>query len=408
MSRFQIFKKTRQIRFAASKMQPDKNWVASTRSTLLMQAKNNVPATPNKKLQLAKSIKFFSPRISFAWMRTPAFAMAAILITVFTGSMFSVSAAEQSLPGDFLYSVKLATEQARMALTKDPEDRVKLKTEFTERRVQEMKQVIASPGSDRKERVTQAAEVLKRDLNTIKNQLDEVQQTSTPEKVKETAKIVDEKTSSVVKDLQESKNQLSAEEKVKVSEAQAAASDTSIKAIEVLVQAHEDDGDVVTDEDVANVLKTHQEKVVQTVSESTGLDMLSMSTTTPAVSSTSTPVILPENASSSQDVLQKVSEANNTLNQVNQLAADKKIDEAVQMLKQGSQQAFAAQKTAEEAEVQKEQTAQAETDATSTDMGADTASSTVDAVSATGTGAATTTTTTPPVNETSTSSPPAE
>ncbi|MBU2566889.1 hypothetical protein KKG46_05025 [Patescibacteria group bacterium] len=378
MSRFQIFKKTRQIRFAASKMQPDANWVASTRSTLLMQAKNNVPEIPSKKLHLAKSIKFFSPAISFSWMRTPAFAIVAILITVFSGSMFSVSAAEQSVPGDFLYSVKLATEQARMALTKGPEDRVKLKTEFTERRVQEMKQVIATPAPDRKERVTQAAEVLKRDLNTIKNQLDEVQQNSTPEQAKETARIVDEKTTSVVKDLQESKNQLSPEERVKVSEAQAAASDTSIRAIEVLVQAHEDDGDVVTDQDVVDVLKTHQEKVVQTVSESTGLDMSKMATSTPATNTTSTPATVTEGSSSTQDVLQKVSEANNTLNQVGQLAADKKMDEAVQMLKQGSQQAFAAQKTAEEAEVQKEQTASSEVKATSTDMGADMPTSTTE------------------------------
>jgi hypothetical protein len=169
-----------------------------------------------------------------------------------------------------------------------------------------MKQVIDSPLADKSERVMQAAEVLKRDMNTIKNQLDEVQNTSSPEKAKEAARIVDEKTTSVMADLQESKSKLSATEKVKVSEAQAAASDTSVKAIEVLVKTHEEDAELVTEEDVIYVLKTHNEKVAKTINESTGLKVEVTSSTKPVVIETTSSTEAVDETTSSTEVVPEV------------------------------------------------------------------------------------------------------
>lgn len=342
----QLLRKIRSIRAVARRTKPDAAWVLSTRSTFLMQAKNSMPVLAvGKKSVIKEWVKFFAPMISVnKWVRTPVFAVMVIVLAIFGGSLLSVSAAERALPGDLLYSVKLATEQARLAMAKNPQDKVKLKTEFTERRVDEMRQVVSSSSaSDRKDRVIRTAEALKRDLHTIKRQLGDMQGQSTPQTVKETAKIVDEKSNAVVQALQESKGAMTPEEKIKVTEAQVAASDTSVKAIEVLMDTHKTDGDVVTEQDVADVVKSHNESVAKTMATAVGMNP-SMVTSTVSMS---LPVTNKTMASSTAVAIEQVTEAQKSLTEADQLVAEKKIDEAVEKIKIGTQQAFAAQKTFE-------------------------------------------------------------
>jgi hypothetical protein len=66
------------------------------------------------------------------------FAAAVLLIfwLVF-GSVGTVYAAQDSLPNDLLYSIKLAGENLRLALTADTEDRISLLTSYADRRLQE-------------------------------------------------------------------------------------------------------------------------------------------------------------------------------------------------------------------------------------------------------------------------------
>jgi hypothetical protein len=297
-----------------------------------------------KKSAIKEWIKFFAPIFAVnKWVRTPVFAVMVVVVAIFGGSLLSVSAAEKALPGDLLYSVKLATEQARIALAKNPQDKVKLKTEFTERRVDEMKQVVASPTTNRADKVIQTAETLKRDLHTIKQQLGDLQSQTSPETVKETAKIVDEKTNAVVQALQQSKDAMTPEEKIKVTEAQVAASDTSVKAIEVLVDAHKSAGDVVTEQDVVDVVKSHNESVARTMAEAVGLnpDFVTSTVSMPL------PVTTKAMTSSTATAIEQVTQAQKSLTEADQLVAEQKMDEAVEKLKIGTQQAFAAQKTFE-------------------------------------------------------------
>ncbi|MDD5438519.1 MAG: DUF5667 domain-containing protein [Patescibacteria group bacterium] len=341
----ELLGKFKKIRSMARHTKPDAAWVSSTRSTLLMQARNSMPRTAvEKKSAIKEWIKFFAPIFAVnKWVRTPVFAVMVVVVAIFGGSLLSVSAAEKALPGDLLYSVKLATEQARIALAKNPQDKVKLKTEFTERRVDEMKQVVASPTTNRADKVIQTAETLKRDLHTIKQQLGDLQSQTSPETVKETAKIVDEKTNAVVQALQQSKDAMTPEEKIKVTEAQVAASDTSVKAIEVLVDAHKSAGDVVTEQDVVDVVKSHNESVARTMAEAVGLnpDFVTSTVSMPL------PVTTKAMTSSTATAIEQVTQAQKSLTEADQLVAEQKMDEAVEKLKIGTQQAFAAQKTFE-------------------------------------------------------------
>ncbi len=336
-----LFKKIKEIRHAVHRVEPNAEWKENTRSILLMQVKNTLPKdTASSPLDL---MKYLAPVFSFKWLRTPAFAVVGILLALFGGSLLSVSAAERSLPGDLLYSVKLATEQARLALTKNPEDKVLLKSEFTGRRVDEMTQAIASPSSDRSGKIVRTAEVLKRDLHTLKQQLEDAKNVVSPDKVKDVAKIVDQQAATVVRTLQESKQDLSPEDKAKVSEAQMAASDTSMKALEVLANAHEQDAGAVTQQDLIDAVKNHNESVVRTIAET-----LSLATSTACgncnlmqASGTSTPA---------STAIKQVAEAQKTLSSADKLLSENKIDEAVDMIKTGTTQAFTAQKTLEGSE----------------------------------------------------------
>ena len=337
MSFYSILKKINGIKSTADQAKPDEAWVVATRSTLLMQVRNSLPEKQGKRSHAIKeAVKIYAPLFVVGkWVRTPVLAVFGIILLGLGGSLFSVSASERSLPGDFFYSIKLATEQAQLALTKDPEQKLKLKTEFTDRRVSEMQQVITMDVANRSDRVIQVAEVLKSDMHTLKQQLDDVKQTGSAETIKETATIVGEKTNAVVQALQDSKTDMNPEEIAKVTEAQAAASDTSVKAVEVLVDAHAQDSTLVSDKDVTDALKMNTKTVGQTMTQSVNM---SDSTSTPTVSS----------SSSTPAVLAQVNTAQKSLNDADKLASEQKLDQAVVMLKQGTQQAFAAQTQAEQ------------------------------------------------------------
>ena len=78
-------------------------------------------------------------RFSFPLILRPAFAAAAILVLVLAGA---TSAAASSLPGDPLYGVKRATEDVRLALTFDDVSRTQLLSELTDRRLEELAEIV--------------------------------------------------------------------------------------------------------------------------------------------------------------------------------------------------------------------------------------------------------------------------
>jgi len=262
----------------------------ATRETLLMQVRNSLPTEP---VQASRTVShFFShfvPRQFAQLLRAPVMATLAIFMAALGGSVASVSAAERSLPGDFLYSLKLATEQARLAFTPTKEDKLKLKVEFANRRGADLKSVSKIDVPEKPDRVEQAAEILKRDLNTVKQQLEEVKSAASSEKVVEAAKLVDESSNQLVQSLQETKFGLSDVTKGKIVEAQAAAADTSVRAIEMLVEKHQESEDSISETWVVQAIQDH----AQALANVTGDASLASSTAPLAAPNTSSTISLP-------------------------------------------------------------------------------------------------------------------
>jgi hypothetical protein len=335
----------KKLRSAERRVKPDEAWVKTTRGTLLMQVKNTLPpaARVTLKTRFSGFFRYALPREAVVWVRRPALAVASFLVLILGGSIMSVSAAEKSLPGDFLYTLKLATEQARMIMTTSNEDKVKLKTEFTSRRVEELKIVVKAPSPvDKPQRVAQVTEILKRDMTTLKEQLNEVSKEGPADKAVEMAKLVDQNSNQVIAALQETKSDVTAETKEKITEAQSAAADTGVKAIEVLAQKHQESNDAVPASDVAQAIQDH----AKTVADAT---LQYVSSTGPTVPSTMT------SATGTAATLNDLQSASTTASTTSSL-----LPSLVDQMKDATTQAFAYQKAADQLAASSSTTADAD------------------------------------------------
>ncbi len=249
------------LRSIERRIKPDAAWVRARRDTLFMQVKNTLPTNAaTYRERLHEAIRHFVAIKGSAFVWKPMMTLVSLFILATGGSIMSVSAAEQSLPGDFLYGLKLATEQARLAWVSEKNERLKLKTEFTDRRVHELKEV-ANVRKD-SESVRQVAESIKRDLSTIKDQLADVKKHSSPEVTAAAARLVDKQSINVMNVLQETKVGLGKEMREKVTEAQTAAAETGVKAIEVLAEKHQQSSSTVSAADLAKTIETHTNAVI--------------------------------------------------------------------------------------------------------------------------------------------------
>jgi hypothetical protein len=80
----------------------------------------------------------------------PAYALASVFLAVLllTSSVSVAWASTDSLPGDTLYGVKRGIEEFRLAVAQEPWDDAALLREFTERRLDELEEVIAIDRSE--------------------------------------------------------------------------------------------------------------------------------------------------------------------------------------------------------------------------------------------------------------------
>ena len=166
-----------------------------------------------------------------------------------------------------------------------------MKVEFTTRRSDELKEVIKSDKAETPARIQKATEILKRDLNTVKQQLEEVRIDPESQNVIEAAKLVDQTSNELVQALQETKSSLSGENQDRVTEAQAAAADTGVKAIEVLMGEHEESNEFIHEDELFLAIKV----LGKTVADATGSNTLISATSSILIAATGTvPLLMKE------------------------------------------------------------------------------------------------------------------
>lgn len=324
----------RLMRDAERRIRPDAAWVLRTRTTLLKSIRHQAIKQPVMSFgtRCRAFIAAYVSRSTIDLIRGPVMAVISVFAVVAGGSLASVSAAERSIPGDLLYPVKLATEQARILMESEAPGQLKLKTEFAERRGQEIKQLVqATPSPKQTQQIKNAADMLKKDLDAVKMQLHTVASESSPSQAATSAKDVDERSGRLASVIKDVKDVVSPEIKQSVIDVQVAAVSASVKAVQIMIDTHDDPGaaQVVSAADIKRVVTervqgleagiSDAEKKVADASSSTTLLLLLPLATTTIMTTTTTSTVSRELIKDSVDQLEA---AKVTLQETKQLLQD--------------------------------------------------------------------------------------
>ncbi len=163
-------------------MKADKDWKENSRSFLFSEVKSSV--VENEEISLLKRI-LFSPTTVFSAAVQQAWAVA-IIAVIIIGGVFSTQAASQNArPGDSLYLARVLSEKAKVAVTFNKEERVKLDTKLASNRAKDITEVLAEidSGDDSNEESKKKAEKLsesfKEEIETVKKNMEEMENMKT-------------------------------------------------------------------------------------------------------------------------------------------------------------------------------------------------------------------------------------
>lgn len=201
MKRIDVVQSIRSLKGTNHTANPDSEWVAASRSRLLQHIDRTTEEIPTRVFSLVhlwSALSLILPQRTVYAVVRPAFIFVICFSLGTAGWITTVSASLESLPGDTLYAVKLATEHTQVAVVqamKGNAASTELRLSFVTRRVDEVNKVIAAPAAnedERKVRVDQAVENLKTEVQTVSVQLQEVKQNN-PAAAVHVAQLIDRK-----------------------------------------------------------------------------------------------------------------------------------------------------------------------------------------------------------------------
>ncbi len=178
-------------------------------------------------------VEYVSWRIAHVLMRPVMVGVSTFLI-VFGGWVVTVNAAFNTVPGDFLYPVKLATERVQLSLANN-EQRARLHAEFASRRLDEVLEITSSTRDGKDVRVREAVENFKSEIASASAELE----TIAPEAAATIAIAVDRKVEEYEAALEQTQVEVATESLPQVAEAVAAVEETNQQVAEVIIASHE-------------------------------------------------------------------------------------------------------------------------------------------------------------------------
>ncbi|MBI4599011.1 hypothetical protein HY734_02335 [Candidatus Uhrbacteria bacterium] len=184
-------------------------------------------------------VSYFSSTFAYGLLRPMSVGISAFLLA-FTGWVATVNASFASVPGDFLYPVKLATERVQLLpwLSSD-EQRMRLHAEFASRRLEEVMEIAGSERSGKEVRVREAVESFKHEIASISAELETVT-TNRPETVVQMARDVDRKVGEYTAVLDQSQTDPSLDaHRQQVEEVRTIVEDAKQQITETFVSNHE-------------------------------------------------------------------------------------------------------------------------------------------------------------------------
>ncbi|MBT4071539.1 MAG: hypothetical protein HOE80_02340 [Candidatus Magasanikbacteria bacterium] len=218
-------------------MSPDRDWVSKNKAQMMSQIRNTVDETVERSMAdaLFGMVDIFVPARMFFVARAMA-VFALIISMVGSGWLASVSASSNSLPGDTLYGVKLATERTKVMVahaTGNNEAVTKYHMASAQKRSKELEQVSEEPA-----RVEVGIKELKKSVELTTESLEKTKQDD-PEAAKALAKDITEQTKDISLSLKEVSRE-TAEKDIDIAkevlDTKKAVTDTGLDAVELLVE----------------------------------------------------------------------------------------------------------------------------------------------------------------------------
>lgn len=177
-------------------------------------------------------LQYVNYQFSHVLLKPMSVGFSAVLL-IFGSWVATVNASFDSVPGDVLYPVKLATERAQISISTSGEQRAKLHAEFAGRRLDEVNAITSSDAEGKDEKVQIAVDGFKKEIASVNDELMNVQ-VSNPEQAGALAIIVDQKTDEYEATIVQSEPAAAALESAK--ESNALAVDAIVKSSEASEQ----------------------------------------------------------------------------------------------------------------------------------------------------------------------------
>lgn len=210
--------------------------------------------------------KLFIPENLWRFALQPALVMVLVLGVGTGGWITSVQAASNSLPGDALYSIKLASERTQVALASlSSDDRAVtgLHVAFAKRRLDEVNRVVKKPNSKKKAaRAATAMQGFKKEMTNLHDSLKQAQ-TLQPDTAAELAKVMQARGAEFSATISETHKAIAADNPVIAEELKTAeqlVNQTTLTALGVLVAKHAAGDPLVREKDVAGAVGDQLEK----------------------------------------------------------------------------------------------------------------------------------------------------
>lgn len=229
-------------------IKPNKEWSSKTRSILLSQIAAQGSRTQNRNVFMAAKaygLTFWNDLYNATLGTVLArprnvFAGAAVLAVV---SFFAYTQAQQSLPGEVLYSVKETEENIKVALA-NPEDLPALELSLIGRRIQEIETLTGRSleQSDKDQKVEALVQNVSRKLKKVESNLTSIRSQGEPKKVVNIASLVKEKSADYRQVLKQNVATSTPALVNTIDEALATADSAQTKALEVIVDKGKEGG----------------------------------------------------------------------------------------------------------------------------------------------------------------------
>jgi len=215
-------------------IKPESGWKAAQKEMLMKQV-FAAAREDNKKGGIILYIKeAFSHEMSV--LAQPIASIAVIIMIVVGGGIFSITAASEATPGSFLYTVKIVSEKTQFALTTKPEEKIKLRVSFVERRVNEITSVASNNDNKVLEEI---ADNLANDIMSVQNELSEIENKDINSAL-DMARAINSKTIELRQKLVDAKSvlsQLTGDAARKIDDAIEGVDAASLKALSTIVKA---------------------------------------------------------------------------------------------------------------------------------------------------------------------------